>query len=191
MAGKRKRSPARPSAKTRAVKAAEAYHTHEIDRGHETPAQAAEAATHVEREDGDIDWARPSALDAPPARAGFVQRWKRIELGGTPDTRNWQRALREGWRPRPVQSIPDEWKSLIGDVAGLKGVISAEGLVLCEMPVRAAGQREANYRKRTARQMQAVHEDLLKTKSQGGPDIHRDHRSGVETGRRPQVAADG
>lgn len=192
MASKRKRSPAgKPSARKRAVRAAEAEQTHELERGHETPEQSAMAATHVERENADVDWIRPSALDAPPPRSGYVQRWKRIELDGTPDTRNWQRALREGWKPRPADSLPSSFDAFVGDVAGLKGVVSAEGLVLCEMPERAAGQRRQHYRQRTARQMQAVNEDLLKTQTPGGPAIQSDHRSRAETGRRPQVAADG
>ena len=39
-------------------------------------------------------------LEAPPARAGYVQCWKRTRLGATEDQRNALRVAQEGWTPR-------------------------------------------------------------------------------------------
>ncbi|KEZ78315.1 hypothetical protein [Salinisphaera hydrothermalis] len=188
--GQRRNSPTRqPSAQERTAHAAEAETTHEVEREHQTPAAAGAEASTVEHGDGDIDWVRPSSLDAPPPRPGMVQRWKRHELGGAPDTRNWQRALREGWRPRAADTVDEAFSSMKTTVEG-KGVISAEGLILCEMPAKAAGKRTEHYRSQTARQMQGVEADLHRTQSPGGPRISKDHRSRTDQGRLPNVAGD-
>lgn len=160
--------------------------THGIDNEHQSPAQASAEATQIDYADGDRDWSRPSSLDAPPARPGMTQRWKRHQLGGQPDTRNWQRALREGWKPRPADSVDGEFSSLKTDA----GVISVEGLVLCEMPKKQAGQRAAHYARHTTRQMTGVESDLNRAKSPGGPPINKEHQSRTEQGRIPTVAAD-
>lgn len=186
-----KRAPrGQQSAGQRAQYAAEAEVTHAIEREHQSPEAAGAQASTVEREDGDIAWMRPSNLDAPPARPGYVQRWKRSELGGAPDTRNWQSALREGWRPRPADTVPDAFSMMKTHDNG-QGVIKAEGLILCEMPDHAAGQRVAHYRGKTARQIQGVDQDLHRTQAAGGGlPINKEHDSRTETGRRPRVAAD-
>lgn len=157
---------------------------HDVERLHETPAQSAHDAETVPRFEAASDWARPSSLDAPPPRPGMVQRWKRHRLNGETDTRNWQRAMREGWRPRSADSVNVEYESMkSGD-----GLIAVEGLVLCEMPIKVAGQREAFYAQRASRQMQGVDQDLYKARSPGGPVINKDHQSRTDKGRLPEVA---
>lgn len=128
-------------------------------------------------------WETPSSLSAPPARLGYVQRWKRHALGGQPDARNWQRAMKEGWRPRPADSVDGAFDSM----KSADGLISVEGLILCEMPVEKARQRETYYAERTARQMQGVDEVLYKAQRPGYP-IHKEHQSRTRYGRTPNVA---
>jgi hypothetical protein len=86
--------------------------------------------------------------------------------------------------------VDAEFSALKADVAGFVGVISAEGLILCEMPERMARQRKAHYADATSRQLRAVDQDLHRVQSSGGPAIHKDHKSTSEMGRRPVVAGD-
>lgn len=51
-------------------------------------------------------WVRPSSLAAPPARPGFVQRWIRVGVKGEDDPTNVAHKMREGWKPRPAESVP-------------------------------------------------------------------------------------
>lgn len=189
MSQSKRRPTAQPTAQQRVADAAEAEVTHDIEREHQTPAQAAAEAATVEHGDGDLSWSRPSSLDAPPPRPGYVQRWKRHQLNGTSDTRNWQRAMREGWKPRPVDTVDEAFSSLKTESNG-QGVISAEGLILCEMPNITAGERTSHYGRRTSRQMESVDSDLNRTQSPGGPSIRKDHDSQAQHGRRPAVAND-
>lgn len=185
-----KRSPrGQQYAEQRAQHAADGFVTHEIEREHETPAAAGDEISTIEREEGDITWMRPSNLDAPPPRPGYVQRWKRIELDGAHDTRNWQSALREGWRPRQADTVTEDFAVMKHSLDGM-GVIKAEGLILCEMPMTAAGKRVSYYSERTARQIQSVDDDLLRTQQSGPVPINKSHKSQTQMGRRPQVAGD-
>jgi hypothetical protein len=52
--------------------------------------------------DADVatQWRRPSNLDAPDPRPGYVQRWVRYRSGNVEDTENLEKAMDQGWRPR-------------------------------------------------------------------------------------------
>jgi hypothetical protein len=56
-------------------------------------------------------WTPPSSLDAPPAPAGFVHRWIRVESMGFQDTANVSKKMREGW----VFVRSEEIKNQIGE----------------------------------------------------------------------------
>lgn len=151
--------------------------THVVDRGHEARVDelSEERATHLEHPDG--PWVRPSSLDAPPPRQGMTQRWIRHTVRGEADPRNWNNAMREGWTPRPADTVPDEFKHSI--VAGSdKGIIQVDDLILCEMPTARYNQRKAYYSAQSKKMQQAVDDELERSQVRGHP-IVREHKSTV------------
>ena len=110
--------------------------------------------------DSEVDeWIRPSELEAPPPRPGFVQRWIRIRLGTTRDTARLRKAQREGWRPVKASSMANSDHSLPiirHDELGDGDYVGAEDLILMEMPSRVNDQRDRFYKRKQARQTGAV-----------------------------------
>jgi len=134
---------------------------------------AAGEAYEPELDNEITEWVRPSELDAPPARAGFVQRWIRIRLGTTRDTARLRKAMREGWRPVKASSMGHADHSLPiiqHDQLGDGDYVGAEDLILMEMPERVNRQREIFYKRRQARQTGAVERQIK--------GVHRDEHLG-------------
>lgn len=131
---------------------------HESDL-HSTPHQTHEAEPlHVQSTLA--EWKEPRNLDAPPARPGFVQRWVRVEDRDGKDALNMNNKLREGWRPRMLETIPQEFRDFpIEKHASLGDVLIVGGCVLMEMPQQLADSRNRQVRARIARQNRAVAED--------------------------------
>lgn len=163
--------------------------THDIDRAHESRVDETTEvdATHQRPL---VPWERPSNLDAPPPQDGMVQRWVRVSSGGEDDPRNVSRRRREGWVPRPLSTIPSEYKELIATrTDSREGVFVVDDLMLCEQPVELSEQRKAYVTNQTRRQMQAVEHDLENSQVAGHP-ITREHRSNAVGGRRLAPARD-
>ena len=153
---------------------------------------AEEHATHPD--DEYQPWVRPSSLDAPPPRPGMVQRWVRVQLKGADDPRNRTRRLREGWKPRALDSIPEDWVGFGMNQGDVKGAFVVDDLMLCEMPERIAIQRRKHYARMTAQQMEAVEADL-ESAQVGGHRILRSHKTTVThparvVGRKVEAADD-
>ena len=101
-----------------------------------------------------LEWRRHSDLEAPPPRAGYVNRFIRIRLGTVRDTARLRNALREGWRPVKASSVSDRSLPTISlDQFG--EVIGVEDLILCEMPERTHQQRQKFYRNKGVSQEDA------------------------------------
>lgn len=138
--------------------------------------------------DEDAPWARPAELDAPPPRPGYTQRWIRIRLGNQEDSRNSMRKFREGWLPRKLETVPEGFlpptflHSRLGDVIGV------DDLILCEMPIKKARQRNAYYKRKVANMVEAIESDLRRVDS-GGPRIGVESRT-VVTKRRNRAVMD-
>jgi len=162
---------------------------HEAGSGHE--------ATHDENTDtafasdytADLDnevteWIRPSDLEAPPARGGYVQRWIRIRLGTVRDTARLRKAMREGWRPVKASAIGGLSLPIIQhDSLGEGDYIGAEDLILMEMPERVAQQRMRFYKRKQARQTGAVERQVKGVHSEdhiGFGNIRSQSRSRVK-----------
>ena len=130
------------------------------------------------------EWVRPSELEAPPARPGFVQRWIRIRLGQNRDTARLRKAMREGWRPVKASSmghVADHSLPIIQhDSLGEGDYIGAEDLLLCEMPERVNRQRLAFYKRKQARQTGAVERQIK--------GVHRDEHIGFGSVRMKNVS---
>ena len=106
-----------------------------------------------------IEWKRHSDLDAPPARAGYVNRFIRIRLGTVRDTARLRNAMREGWRPVKKSSVTDRSLPSI-HLESVGDVIGVEDLILCEMPERAWTKRKAYFKAKLARQNEAIERQL-------------------------------
>lgn len=141
-----------------------------------------------ENRNADADYRRASTLEAPPARKGFVQMWIRTESNGKPDGRNVARKFREGWTPRPLDSVP-EGISPPTIKHGHQTVIGVEGMILCEMPKALAAKRRLAIKQRTDRQMEAVEQNIMRTERPGRP-IDRTFKSTVGVGKRATAADD-
>jgi len=136
----------------------------------------------------EADWSRPSELEAPKPRAGFTQRWIRVKLGNEEDARNSMRKFREGWLPRQLDTVPDGYSPPTFSHSRMGNVIGVEDLILCEMPIKKALQRNAYYRAKRDRMIEGIENDLRNV-SRGGPRIARTAKTQV-TMRRLRVPKD-
>jgi len=139
------------------------------------------------------EWRRPTALDAPPPRTGFVQRWVRMSIRSDKDTVNWSNKFREGWRPRQPDTLPDDFRHLTGSMeAASSGLIIVGGLVLCEMPAQMMASKRRAIRDLVEKQNQSVRTETDNVSREGArigaPPVVRDEQITVERGRRPSVA---
>lgn len=160
---------------------------------HVSPDQEAQSAHEIDREDEVAVWQRPSALLAPPARSGYVQRWVRaFDNAGKPDVSNTQKKLYEGWRPRKAETVPEDFHPPTIQDGQFAGCIGVRNMVLMEMPEKVAAQRDAFYGKKREQQTEAVNTDIQKTRGgHGFGAIKHKNRSEVEVPtRRPNVAGD-
>lgn len=94
-------------------------------------------------------WVRPTSLEAPAPRKGFTQRWVRVGSMGADDPTNTARKFREGWKPRPSDSLPKGYHAPTIGHGKWAGCIGVEGMVLCEMPIALAEKRRKHFQDKT------------------------------------------
>lgn len=123
-------------------------------------------------------YVRPSSLDAPEPRKGMRQRWIRHSLKGEADPRNLNRKYREGWRPRPPESLPEDWQIYAVHANKADGYIQVDDLVLMEIPKEVLDAQKKEAEKATRLQMVGVEHDLERSQMPGLP-IHKEHKSSV------------
>lgn len=128
----------------------------------ESRAQGVRAAKKV-RETEDAPWTPPSSLEAPPPRAGMVQRWIRVSSQGKDDPINSARKFREGWAPRPADTVSTDWP--VPKISGGKfaGFIGVEGMVLCEMPEKRNNQRKQFIADKIEKNTRAIDAQIRQT----------------------------
>ena len=161
---------------------------------HEDRDAVQDARNTPRMETTDYTWRRPSNLDAPEPRPGYRQRWVRAEFRSEADNLNWQAKVREGWRPRDPQTVP-EYEAFFGQGSHMdKAVIRVGGLILMEIPEQQLRAKRRALDEQTARQEASVAQETDKIsrdgRMQGAPPIVRDERVNVTTGRRPETMAD-
>lgn len=111
-------------------------------------------------EAADKPWKHSSSLDAPPPRPGFKQRWIRVAVYGQEDATNAMRRMREGWKPRPKDSIPANFPLPTIQHGEWAGCVGVEGMVLCEMPEAMVDKRNEFYRNKTERITNSIEQEL-------------------------------
>lgn len=159
---------------------------HGVDHGHETHVDgiSEDRATHPEVAK---PWIRPSNIDAPPPQAGMVQRWVRRSVRGVVDTKNLNRAWREGWRPVPPESLPEEWRIYSQYADKEEGVVVVDDMQLMQIPESVIAAKRKAIADATSLQMASVEYDLKNAQVAGHPII-RDHKTSVTHPARKVVA---
>lgn len=114
-------------------------------------------------------WVRPTSLAAPKPRPGFVQRWIRVATHGVEDPANTMRKFREGWKPRPAETIPADFPVPTIAHGEWAGCIGIEGSILCEMPQELAAKRNAHYHDKANAVDAAIEAELQKESSSRMP----------------------
>lgn len=151
--------------------------SHATEHGHDSHVDEASAygATHFV--ENPQQYIRPSALDAPDPREGMTQRWVRCSVRGEADPRNLNQRMREGWRARHPDTLPEDW-SAFAPADKTNGQIKVDDLVLMEIPTKVLAQRKAYTDEQTRRQMQGVEHDLERSQMPGHP-ITKEHKTSV------------
>jgi hypothetical protein len=114
--------------------------------------------------DADVatQWRRPSNLDAPDPRPGYVQRWVRYRSGNVEDTENLEKAMDQGWRPRE-RTTEKRGHELTAKTSGTYGKYYVKrGLMLMEMPLKLAQQRNAFYEKKLQQMTKSVDVEMMR-----------------------------
>jgi hypothetical protein len=162
---------------------------HEVDQGmNRTTEQDVMQSYGVARDAHDEPWKLPAELDAPKPRDGYTQRWVRIRVGNNEDSKNSMKKFREGWLPRSVETVPAGYAPPTFLHPRLGDVIGVDDLILCEMPIKKAMQRNAYYRSRADRMIQGISSDLRNV-DRHGPRIDHSAKTQV-TKRRLRVPTD-
>jgi len=140
----------------------------------------ADGVDSIDRDaDGASMWKRPSNLDAPPPRPGFVQRWIRYRAGNVEDTDNIEKMMDQGWRPVD-KTTTKAGHELTARTQGQYGKYYVKrGLMLMEMPVKTMQQRNAFYRKKLLTMTKSVERDLLKDNNRVMPVLQPENRTRV------------
>lgn len=179
-AGKKGVETRRRNAAEKAALADRGSDPHEVDQGvsSRTTEQDAMQSYGISRDAHDEPWKLPTDLDAPDARAGYTQRWIRVRVGNNEDAKNSMKKFREGWLPRSVETVPTGYAPPTFLHPRLGDVIGVDDLILCEMPIKKARQRNAYYRGRQDRMVQGISNDLRKIDSHG-PRIDNTNKTRV------------
>jgi len=138
--------------------------------------QSEELHTSREDESRADEWLPPSVLDAPPAREGFRQRWIATSILGKPQPHHVARKFREGWSPRPKDTVPSDFYVPTIAHGEFEGFIGVEGMILCELPEERALARERYFRKKTGELDQFTSNALAQVQASGGVPIEREHK---------------
>ena len=137
----------------------------------------------------DTSWAPPSLLDAPQARPGYVQRWIATSIQGRETPDNVYKRMREGWQPRPADSVKDDKLFPTINHGQWAGSIGIEGMLLCEMPVEKREAQKAYYENRNFEQNESVVGELDAIGRNNGQPIFQERKSSASRGR-PMSAMD-
>ena len=126
-------------------------------------------------------WQPPSTLDAPPAPEGYTHRWIRESVMGQDDKKNLSARLREGFELVRADEYPDFEAPTLQE-GKHAGVIGVGGLLLARFPIESKKERDAYYRGKTADQMLAVDNDLMREEHSSMPILKPDRQSRVTFG---------
>ena len=137
----------------------------------------------------DTAWQPPALLDAPEARPGYVQRWIATSIQGKETPDNVFKRMREGWQPRPADTVKDDKLFPTINHGQWAGSIGIEGMLLCEMPVEKRQSQKDYYENRNNEQNESVVGELDAIGRNNGQPIFQERKSSASRGR-PMSAMD-
>jgi hypothetical protein len=126
-------------------------------------------------------WKPAEALPMPKAPPGVRYRYIRKSIAGQPDVNNFGRAMREGWVPVPLSDHP-ELASSVDPTSKASGNIEIGALILCKNSQETIDARNAYFGNMTARQMEAVDNNLMRENDPRMP-LFTDRESKVSFGK--------
>lgn len=106
-------------------------------------------------------WKPPSMLPDPTPEEGYEFRWIRTSTFGTADPSNISAKLREGYEFVKASDHPEVHMHMDADTR-FKDNIVVGGLVLCKIPSEIVQQRNEYFRRKTAGQIQAVDNNMMR-----------------------------
>lgn len=125
-------------------------------------------SVEMDRSLEDQPYVRPSSLGAPTPLPGMKQRWVDVGVEGKWNDKNWARRQREGWVPRPSNTVPKSFPVPRVDTGRFAGAIGVEGMVLCHMTIAQAMKRKRYYTARTKSVTAAINDDIRKVNRTAG-----------------------
>ena len=137
--------------------------------------------TREEESRADV-WIPPGLLDAPAPRPGMRQRWVSTQILGNDVPQHTMRRFREGWQPRPVDTVSDDFYVPSIEHGKYEGCVGVEGMILCEMPEERAQMREAYFKSKTRDQTNYVNVQLGRVGRAGGIPINDEGDRGIRGG---------
>ena len=138
----------------------------------------------------DTTWSPPALLDAPKARPGYVQRWITTSILGKETQDNVYKRMREGWTPRPADTVKDD--SLFSTInhGQWAGSIGVEGMLLCEMPEQKHASQKAFWQNKNTEQNEAVSGELDALGRRSGQKFYQERKSETSRGRQLSAMSD-
>lgn len=169
------------AAKKKAKRASGTKNMHGVE--HHAERDSSRQVDGVDTVDRDNDaptqWRRPSNLDAPDPRPGYIQKWGRYRAGNSDDIDNLEKLMDQGWRPRE-RSTAKRGHELTARSSGQYGKYYVKrGLMLMEMPEKMARQRNAFYLKKLQSMTESVERDLLNENNRVMPVLAPEKRTRV------------
>ena len=166
---------------TPARKQTHAVHADDVHTANDSARQA-DSRTEVDR-DSEVptSWRLPSRLDAPPARAGYRNRWVRFRAGNDEDAEHFEEKLEEGWRPvkrsrtRQVHELTATTHGKYG------GYYVKRGLILMEIPESLEIQRDRYFKQVQKDMNRGVDRNLFKINHRVMPLMQPERKSRVTT----------
>lgn len=127
-------------------------------------------------------WKPAHDLPVPTPVDGYVFRWVRVAMMGTPDPANMARSRREGWVPCKASDHPEISSDFAAfGLAPSSDLIEIGGLVLCKAARETMESRDAYYADMTQKQTQSVDNNLFRENDPRMP-LFREGKSKVSFG---------
>lgn len=145
--------------------------------------RAPRVATSREKDVRRKPWTPPSRLDAPPAPEGYKHRWIRAEVNGFEDKQHVFGRIREGYELVRAEELPEEYRSSLPTLEDGKhaGVVAVGGLLLARIPLETVEERSQYFSRRSADQLQAVDNELMRENAHNSMRIQSPERSSRTT----------
>lgn len=135
----------------------------------------------------------PRNMPEIPARDGYVQRWVRMADPNMPGDNNFRMRYVDGWRPRPLETIPEMFRIFSGQTKGAAAPTDMQigQNILCEMPIALWQRRMATKQALNKRFRDIADETVSKINRLGGGIVggYSDSSQNVTVGRVPATMA--